>query len=188
MIPQGESKIANRIGEPAVHSSQVLSSSQLEELLEKTIVDFDYDEVAFIDVVGRLQNDHKINVIIDQSAQDDSLSEDTIVSCHLNNVTLKTALRSMLKTHNATFSIDEGILKFISLDVASDPEFFRTKMFDCTELLKKIAATDSRIGKACGRSNSADTEQWRSIRRRSISYRPTAWFRFLGTESYESRH
>ena len=122
-------------------------AGDLHEILQ-TKVSFEYEEVPFLDVAEQLRDDFGINVVIDATAQDDSLTEDTIVNCKLKNVRLATALKLLLSSNNATYLVDDGILKIISMDVASDPVFFRTRIFDCRQLLQAIAATDNRIGKS----------------------------------------
>lgn len=88
-----------------------------------------------------------MNLILDQTASDDSLTVDELITIRVKNVSLSTALRLMLASKNATYIITDGILRIISLDSASDPLFFSRKIFDCRNLLQKIAATDARVGK-----------------------------------------
>ena len=44
----------------------------------------------------------------------------------------------MLENFNATYAIDEGVVRIISKDNQNDPEFLRLKMFDCRALSKAL--------------------------------------------------
>ena len=61
-----------------------------------SVCDFDYDETAFIEVMENLQNDFKINVLLDQSAKDDSLTSDTPVTFSANGLNVGKALKLLL--------------------------------------------------------------------------------------------
>ena len=86
----------------------------------------EYDEVAFIEIMDELQEEYDINVVLDDSARDDSLTEDTLITFKLAGIRLRNGLRLMLEQHNATFIVKDEVLKIISLDVANDPENFVT--------------------------------------------------------------
>jgi hypothetical protein len=88
--------------------------------------DAEYDETPFIEVMDELRDNYKINVVLDQSAKDDSLTEDDPITFKVTGIRLKNALRLMLKEKNATFIVRDETLQIISLDVASDPEYFVT--------------------------------------------------------------
>ena len=128
-----------------VVEGQIQTSANLDRILQSPFSG-DYDEVEFIDVMDELRENYGINVLLDQSAEDDSLTEDESITFRIKNTKLSTALRLMLRRKNATYVNQEGILRIISLDVASDPEFFRRQIFDCRALLEKIAATDQTVG------------------------------------------
>ena len=136
------SKASASAKEPIERSIAVMTNEQVEKLLRQPI-SVNYDEVPFNDVMEAFLKDWNLNTILDQSASDDSLTEDELISFRIRNVRLGTALRLMLKEKNATYVIDDGILRIISFDVAADPEYFRRKMFDCRSLLAKIAKTDA---------------------------------------------
>ena len=126
--------------------SQIKTTSDIEKLME-TAVSWDYEEVPFVEVVDSIREEFGVNVILDRSAEDDSLNLDSVVSVKLKNARLATALQTLLDGNNATYVIYDGMLRIISQDVASDRTFFRRKIFDCRQLLQKIRNTDSRIGK-----------------------------------------
>ena len=142
-----ESEQSNQKTVQAATGSPVNATADGLNKILQTTVSFEYDEVPFLDVAEELRDEYRINVVLDGSAEDDSLNEDTIVSCNLKNVRLASAMKFLLRRNNATYHVEEGILRIISMDVAEDPEFFRTRIFDCRQLLQAITATDKRIGK-----------------------------------------
>ena len=97
--------------------------------------DAEYDETPFIEVMDELRDNYKINVVLDQSAKDDSLTEDDPITFKVTGIRLKNALRLMLKEKNATFIVRDETLQIISLDVASDPEYFVTNVYNVGDLV-----------------------------------------------------
>ncbi len=97
--------------------------------------DAEYDETPFIEVMDELRDNYKINVVLDQSAKDDSLTEDEPVTFKVTGIRLKNALRLMLKEKNATFIVRDETLQVISLDVASDPEYFVRNVYNVGDLV-----------------------------------------------------
>ena len=125
--------------------ARICTTEEIEQKLKRPAA-MEYDEMAFVEVMDELRDHNGINVILDQSARDDSLTEDELITFKIRDTSLATALRLMLSQYNATYVIDDGVLRVISMDVASDPDYFRRKIFDCRELLAKIARADSRVG------------------------------------------
>lgn len=111
------------------------------ELLE-VLVDWNFDETPFEEVMESWQVEHKLNVILDQSAVDDALSTDDVVSFKIQNVPFRLAIRLLLDRYNATYVVREDVLLVISKDVAKDPEYFTRKVINCDALLSKIRASE----------------------------------------------
>lgn len=110
-------------------------------------VDIEYDQTPFIDIMDEFRDRYRINVILDQSALDDSLTEDDQVTINVKGVRMRSALRLMLARMNSTYVIQDEVLLIISMDVADSPEFFSRKIINCSELLRKIEQAESkRIG------------------------------------------
>lgn len=115
----------------------------LDEAVERRLLapvhDMVFSDTPFSELMLDLRNVHQINLLLDQSAIDDSLDSDTSISIEgLGQVTVERALTEVLNSHNATFIIRGGIVKVISRDVAEDPEFFERRIFDCAELSAKL--------------------------------------------------
>ena len=109
--------------------------------------DLIYDEVAFSDVMEELrQPPYNINVVLDPSASDDSLTEDTLITFNVRGIRLKNALRLMLKEHNATYIVRNEVLTLISLDDATDPDFFVTNVYNVGDLVAPRIPVGGGIG------------------------------------------
>ena len=92
---------------------------------------FDYDEVEWTDVEQDLESKFRINIVLTQSARDDSLDEDEPVTSTLRGIRLKNALRLMLKEKNATFIVKDEVLQIVSIDDAeTDPNFLVTNVYN----------------------------------------------------------
>ena len=104
-------------------------------VLDETVKDnFTFDETPFIDVKNQLQNDYGITIILDTTADGD-LQEDTAITADYRGIRLKNALRLLLKKHNCTFIVRNEVLQIISLDVAGDPEWFVTNIYNVGDLV-----------------------------------------------------
>lgn len=100
---------------------------------------FEYDKTAFVEVMDELEKKYKFNVLLHSSAKNDSLTEDTQITFRKKGLPLSSSLNLLLKPHNATYMIKDGVLKIISLDVANDPENFSKAIIDCRTLIRLIA-------------------------------------------------
>ena len=109
--------------------------------IEKALTEscnFVLDETPFVDVMDDIRETYGINVLLDSSAADDSLTVDEPISFSIREIPLRNALMLMLKSKNATYQIEGGTLKIISLDVANNREYMRRKIFDCRKLIQKM--------------------------------------------------
>nr|ABX10569.1 hypothetical secreted protein [uncultured planctomycete 5H12] len=130
--------------------------------------DAEYDETPFIEVMDELRDNYKINVVLDQSAKDDSLTEDDPITFKVTGIRLKNALRLMLKEKNATFIVRDETLQIISLDVASDPEYFVTNVYNVGDLI----APRSNFG---GRVLAAAVAVWAAAAWAAAAWAAAAW-------------
>ena len=122
----------------------IWSSEDVDRKLQQP-ADFDFVDTPMVEVMDQIRDGQGFNVLLDESARA-TLDEDTLVTFNIKNVRLATALRLLLSKHNATYIVQDGILRLISLDVAGDPEFHRRKLFDCRQLLRIIAEQDAGAG------------------------------------------
>ena len=128
------------IGEGPSAASQL--DAQMEQKLKRPVT-LMYDQVPWNVVESELEDQFGINIVLDQSAIDDSLTADEPISFNLKNIPLEHGLIMMLKPKNATFIVDHGVMVVISRDNAADTEFLQTKMYDCRELLAKMILVPS---------------------------------------------
>ena len=97
-------------------------------------VQWNFNGAAFQDVRQTLAKQLDANVFLDQSAEDDSLVDDEVVTFQATNLPGRDALKLMLKRYNATYVVKRGVLSVISMDVATSPEYFRRKIFNCQRI------------------------------------------------------
>ena len=118
-------------------SDSTQRNSQTEAKL-KQAVGLDFDDTSFSDVKSDLAKKMGLNLILTVSAMEDGLPEDESITFKVTGMPLGKALDLMLAPKNATYVIDSGVVKFISLDEADDQKWLRVKMFDCRELVKAL--------------------------------------------------
>lgn len=94
-----------------------------------------FDETPWSEVEEELEKQYKINIVLDQSAKDDSLTEDDPITINLTGIRFKNALRLMLKEKNATFIVRNEVLLIISLDDADDTKYFVTNVYNVGDLV-----------------------------------------------------
>ncbi|MBX3416497.1 MAG: hypothetical protein KF851_02745 [Pirellulaceae bacterium] len=140
-----ESRVA-RTRPSSEPSEKTRLSLQTRRALKELVHDKQYEQEPFSLLLANLQVELPgIRFYIDQSAIDDSLSEDTEITFDFGKDSLFEELNLALRSHNATFAFERRTVKIISLDAAHNLEFFRRELIDCRRLLKLIAETDRRF-------------------------------------------
>ncbi len=104
------------------------------EALEKP-AELVYEETQFSDVKAELEEKFKINIFLDETAIDDSLTEEELITVNLRGVRLKNGLRLMLKPFNATYIVRDEVLRIISIDNINDPENLVTDVYNVGDLV-----------------------------------------------------
>ena len=94
-----------------------------------------YEETPWSEIEEDLEVKFGINIVLTSSAQDDALTEDEPVTVNLTGIRLKNALRIMLETKNATFVVQDEVLKIISIDDAEDVKWFTTNVYNVGDLV-----------------------------------------------------
>lgn len=118
----------------------------IEKKLEEP-ASLNYDETEFSEVMSDLVDKLSIDVVLDQTARDDSLSEYEPITFKVTDMPYSHALRLLLRNHNATYMVNSGVLRIISLDVESDPDYFRRKMLDCRNLIQLLIVAEDIVPK-----------------------------------------
>ena len=129
------------------HSANTLKAQQLRDALE-SITNLEYVEIPFIDVKRELEDKYGFNLVLGVSAIDDSLTEEELVTVRFRGIKLSNALRLMLRNFNATYVVQDGFIKIISIDNAGDPFFFSQRMINVRSLLGLIRQRDSRLAES----------------------------------------
>ncbi len=127
-------------------SENTRSNLAIEKKLEES-ASFNYDETEFSEVMSDLVDKLSIDVVLDQTARDDSLAEDEPITFKVTDMPYSHALRLLLRSHNATYIIKSGVLLIISLDVEPNPEYFRLKMLDCQNLIRLLIVAEDIVPK-----------------------------------------
>ncbi len=117
-----------------------LQDQRINDILDSPVT-LDYDETPFIDFMDEFRREFSINIVLDQSARDDALSEKDIVTFSIRDISMRSALRLMLDRFNATFLVRDEVLLIVSKEVAKNPEFFNRKIINCETILEKIRNT-----------------------------------------------
>ncbi len=113
-------------------------NDRTEKIMQQMVDRIIFDDTPFSDVIRELEARYGVSMLLDRSATEDSLDEDTTVSVDLAGVSLERGLSELLYPHNATFIVSDGIVKVISKDVAEDTYFFERRVFDCAALAGKL--------------------------------------------------
>ena len=120
---------------------ELSTTTQLNQEITRKLTqhaDLQFDEAPFAEVENWLETEYQFNIVLDQSAQDDSLNEDEPINCDFTNIPLKNALRLMLDTKDATYLVRDGVILIISKDVAYVKSHMSRRMFDCRVLLQAV--------------------------------------------------
>jgi hypothetical protein len=110
--------------------------------LDSLVLDFAFgDHKSFKQVLGELSAQTGLQFILNQTAEDGDLTRETEIEFSAESLRLRTGLAMLLDKYNATFVIRDGLVVIISLEAASDPAYFRRKMFDVENLLQLMIRT-----------------------------------------------
>lgn len=126
---------ARKVGERLTEKQKAVLTSL------NTVVPVAFDKVAFATVLEQLGKSAGIPVIFDQAALDQAnITSDTLVSMTLPRVTLRTALRALLKQYGLAYIVEgESVL-------VTTPETARrsmvVKVYDVGDLVSAIGVFD----------------------------------------------
>jgi hypothetical protein len=130
--------------------TQMSASTQRDQETEREltqVIDLEFDETPFIEVMESISKRSGLRLLLDHSCRDDMLSEDEPITFQMKGVPLGKVLQLLLGEKNATFMLGDGIIRIIYEDVAGDSKFFRLKTFDCRNILDNLRVLErQRIG------------------------------------------
>ncbi len=103
-------------------SVRLLGNEREEAILRALESDakFDYFEQRFGDVIDELKTDYNIPIVLDESARENNLDEDTLITLTLSGISLRSGLRIMLKPYQCTYVVKDEVLYIMSEDAALD--------------------------------------------------------------------
>lgn len=108
----------------------------------------EYDGVQLSEVVKQINRKYSVNIVIDRSAIEDSLDPKSPVTFAAKDVTLQQGLQLILSEHNATILVDDAAIRIISKDVAGEPDFQATRVFNVIGLLESISRSNRNTDKS----------------------------------------
>lgn len=132
--------------EPAQKAtSEEKANQKMQRALEKS-ADFEFDELPWGVIEKMFEDAYKVDFVLDQSAKNDSLTDDEPITINLTGVKLKNALYFMLREKNATFLIKDGAITIYSLDDVEriKPDIVETKESK-KKRLERVAADNDRV-------------------------------------------
>jgi hypothetical protein len=136
VFPDAEEWIEKRAARKKYQSVRLAGNENDRRILDALDRSYDlvFDEENFSDVRQQLQDDLKINIVIDQNLEGD-LDDDTLVSANLVGISLGKALRTMLKANEATYIVKDEVLQIISLSDADTIDFMVTDVYNVGDLV-----------------------------------------------------
>jgi hypothetical protein len=107
------------------------------EAIERALAEttkFEFVEMPLSDIAAYLQELHKINVVLDKKALEDiGVGTDTQITKSLSNVTLRSALKLLLRDLNLTWAIRDEVLMITSREQADN--LLTTEVYDVADLV-----------------------------------------------------
>lgn len=98
----------------------------------------DYFETRFEDVISEISDDYRIQVMLHESAADNNLDADTLITGRYEDIPLADSLQQILAPFDVTISIQNEILRIVSRDHARlHPEI---RLYECSKLFSQSGA------------------------------------------------
>ncbi len=127
------------------------ANANIRKLLQKK-VDFQFHQADIGRVIDFLSEELQCNVLVDRALEGD-FDKETLFSSNLNQMQLSNAIRLSLDPYNATYIVQHGVLKIISLDDECSPYFQSRHLIDVGNVLGLISENEkSRIGQPFSRT------------------------------------
>jgi hypothetical protein len=122
-----------------VSAAKTAEAAIRKALDEKATIDF--VELPLSDAIQALGERHNINIQIDKKALDDAgLGSDTPISRSLSGISLRSALRLMLREYDLTWIITDEVLLITTVDEAG--QRLETQVYDVADLVTDEGGLD----------------------------------------------
>ncbi len=124
--------------------------------LEKKIDKFDFVETPLIDVVEFIEDDSNINIELDTRALDTvGIGLDTPITRNLSGISLRSALRLILRELELTYTIEDEALIITTPEEAEDR--LSTVVYEVRDLVKREAPVDTLVYSPFGTASDFDS-------------------------------
>ena len=107
--------------------------------LEETFLKVGASEGKLSDVLKTLQDELDVMFVLDPSTDDYGLDAETVIKfTRPKEIRAATALAMILKKYECTWSIQDGVVRVISVDCAFELESLNFMTFQCGDLIERI--------------------------------------------------
>ena len=110
-------------------------NARTREKLDLTIVDIEYDQTPFSDVLTDLRENRGLEFFLDESSD---LKLDTSVLLNFYQVRLSMALELLMRPHNSDYVIRDGIIFIASADEIAEMDS-EIRVYNCRDLIGDYA-------------------------------------------------
>ncbi len=115
------------------------SEQRIFEALDQPARNFEFFEAPLSEVVNRLKDDHEIPIVMDDRAlADASIGTDTLITKSLKGISLRSALRLMLKDHGLSYVVKDEVLVITTKEEAETS--LKTKVYPVADLVLPISS------------------------------------------------
>jgi len=127
--------IGRGVGGDSYTSAEERIYAALDQPLKASL---DFTELPLIEIVDTLQNQYEIPIVFDHASLDEvAISPDTEITVNLRNITLRSALKLMLRqpgVEDLTYVIDDEVLLITTIDRANATLTIRMHRVDDLDL------------------------------------------------------
>ena len=117
---------------PSIAENNLKAETALDRLANA-----DYYETRFDDVLEELKANFEIPIIIDSSSIENGLDGDTLITFSLRGCRASTLLDAMLRPHECTYAIHDGIVNIVSTDAADSERWLELRDIQSQELIER---------------------------------------------------
>lgn len=117
------------------------SEERIYEALAAPARNFEFFEAPLTEAISRIKEDHEIPIVLDEKAlADAAIGTDTLITKSLKGITLRSALKLMLKDHALSYAIrDEVLIITTQEQVDTNPDYRPTKVYPVADLVLPIS-------------------------------------------------
>ncbi len=118
------------------------SEERIYKALEAPARGFEFFEAPLAEVINRIKDDNEIPIVLDERAlADASIGTDTLITKSLKGITLRSALKLMLKDHGLSYAIKDEVLVITTKEeVDLNPDYRPTKVYPVADLVLPITS------------------------------------------------